>query len=224
MRRVLIGYSTCCLTAEAFERAGCDVWTCDLRAGDWHQHIQDDIWNVAYHPWDMAVLHPTCTYLTTAAAYAFMDPDYDRWPGVGYHQKIGPDKLTGQARRDARERDVANFKRLEALPYPKAIENPSGSFLNKMHRPPDQVVQPYQFGDDASKGTGFWLDRLPPLRPTRYVPPRIIQYRGREVRRWANQSPCGAPSLPPSDDRWLRRSGTYPGIAAAMGEQWGGLS
>lgn len=162
-----------------------------------------------------------CTYLTVSAAYAFKEPDFDRWPGVGYHQKLRPETLTGAARREARDEALENFRRLLALPYPKAIENPARSFINRAIRPPDQTVQPYEFGDDASKATGLWLDRLPPLRPTRYVPPRMIRYKGRMVRRWANQSPCGAPSLPPSDDRWLVRSDTFPGIAAAMGDQWG---
>ena len=222
--RILIGYSRCPLTRAAFEAGGHEVWTCDLREQDHPRHLACDVWEVLHDRWDMAVLHPMCTYLTTAAAYAFLDPDYDRWPGVGYHQRVGADKLTGAARREARAEAVENFNRLEALPYPTAIENPAGSFLNKMHRRPDQVVQPYQFGDDASKGTGLWLKRLPPLRPTRYVEPRLIEYRGRTVKRWANQSPCGAPSLPPSADRWLTRSDTYPGIAAAMGAQWGGAS
>lgn len=56
------------------------------------------------------------------------------------------------------------MRRILALPYPKAIENPATSFISKAVRKPDQIIQPYEFGDDASKGTGLWLDRLPPLR------------------------------------------------------------
>lgn len=97
--RVLIGYSRCPLTRAAFEAAGHEAWTCDLREQDHPRHLACDVWEVLHDRWDMAVLHPMCTYLTTSAAYAFLDPDYGRWPGVGYHQKIGPDKLTGAARR-----------------------------------------------------------------------------------------------------------------------------
>ena len=219
--KVLIGYSRCPLTRAAFEAKGHDVWTCDLREADHPKHLACDISEVLGDRWDMAVLHPMCTYMTTAAAYAFKDPDFDKYPGVGYHQRMSPSSLTGAARREAREEAFDNFRRLLALPYPKALENPAGSFINKALRPPDQVVQPYQFGDDASKATGLWLDRLPPLTPTAYVNPRVITYRGRPANRWANQSPCGAPSLPPSKDRWLTRSDTFPGIAAAMGAQWG---
>jgi len=217
--RVLIGYSCCPLTPEAFERAGCDAWTCDTlpSRGRSDRHIQADIWAVLGQRWDMALLHPMCTCLTVSAAWAFNDPDFDRYPGVGYHQKVKPDTLTGQARREERDRAVANFKRLEALPYPTAIENPAPSFLSKAHRKPDQIIQPYQFGDDASKGTGLWLRGLPQLKPTERIAGRIVD--GKE--RWSNQTDSGQNKVTPGDDRWLERSKTYPGIAAAMGAQWG---
>lgn len=218
--RVLIGYSCCPLTRQAFERAGCEAWTCDLlpaRDGSL-RHFQCDVWEVARDRWDMAIFHPMCTYLTCSAAWAFNEPDYDRHPGVGYHQRVQPDTLTGAARREAREQALENFRRLLALPYPKAIENPAPSFVSKAIRPPDQTIQPYDFGEDASKRTGLWLDRLPKLRPTRRVPGRWSN--GRE--RWSNQTDTGQNRLSPSDNRWLERSATYPGIAAAMGDQWGG--
>ena len=217
--RVLIGYSCCPLTLEAFERAGCDAWTCDIlpSRGRADRHLQCDIWDVAEGRWDMALLHPMCTCLTVSAAWAFNDPDFDRYPGVGYHQKVKPGTLTGRARREERDRSVANFKRLEELPYPTAIENPAPSFLSRAHRKPDQIIQPYQFGDDASKGTGLWLRGLPKLRATGIVAGRIVN--GKE--RWANQTDSGQNKITPSEERWLERSKTYPGIAAAMGAQWG---
>jgi hypothetical protein len=165
----------------------------------------------------MGIFHPMCTVLTVSAAWAFNDPDFDRYPGVGYHQRVRPETLTGQARRDARDEAVENFRRLLALPYPKAVENPAPSLLSKRLRPPDQTIQPYQFGDDASKRTGLWLDGLPLLRPTKRVPGRIV----RGVERWANQTDSGQNNVTPGEGRWLERSKTYPGIAAAFGEQWG---
>jgi hypothetical protein len=195
------------------------VWTCDLlpaRDGSVN-HLQCDIWEVANDLWDMGIFHPMCTVLTVSAAWAFNDPDFDRYPGVGYHQRVRPETLTGQARRDARDEAVENFRRLLALPYPKAVENPAPSLLSKRLRPPDQTIQPYQFGDDASKRTGLWLDGLPLLRPTKRVPGRIV----RGVERWANQTDSGQNNVTPGEGRWLERSKTYPGIAAAFGEQWG---
>lgn len=217
--RVLIGYSACPLTRAAFERAGVEAWTCDLlpaRDGS-ARHLQCDIWEVAHDRWDAALLHPMCTNLTVSAAWAFIDPDFTRYPGVGYHQRVKPGTLTGAARREARDRDLDNFRRLLALPYPKAIENPGASFVSKAIRPADQLIQPYDFGDDASKLTGLWLDRMPALVPTQRVVGRIAN--GRE--RWANQTDTGQNRVSPSDDRWLARSATYPGVAAAMGDQWG---
>lgn len=229
MKRVLIGYSACPLTRAAFEAHGHDVWTCDLLPArdNSPKHLQGDIWQVAlYQKWDFAVLHPMCTYLTCSAAWAFNDPDYAKYPGVGYHQRIKPGTLVGEARREARRESLENFRRLLALPFPVAIENPGTSFVSKAIRPPSQIVQPFQFGDDASKATGFWLSEgVPLLRETRYVAPRMVCDCGAEEGiarpRWANQTDSGQNRLSPGENRWLERSQTYPGIAAAMGAQWG---
>ena len=124
------------------------------------------------------------------------------------------------ARRAARDEALANFRALLDLPFPVAIENPGMSFVSKAIRPADQIIQPYEFGDDASKATGWWLTRgLPKLviDPAARVPGRIVN--GRE--RWANQTDSGQNRLSPGEGRWLERSKTYPGIAEAMGAQWG---
>lgn len=209
--RVLIGYSCCPLTLEAFEQAGCEAWTCDLlpSRGRPDRHIQGDVWEALSDRWNMAILHPMCTYLTISAAWAFTDGPY--------HQKVKPETLVGADRREARQAAIENFKRLDALPFPTAIENPAPSFVSKAHRAPDQTIQPYQFGDNASKRTGLWLRGLPKLRPTAWVAGRMVN--GTE--RWANQTDSGQNKLSPSADRWLERSATFPGIAAAMGKQWG---
>lgn len=220
--RVLIGYSACPLTRAAFERAGCDAWTCDLlpaRDGS-AKHLQCDIREVVNDTWDFALFHFMCTYLTVSAAWAFNDPDFNRYPGIGYHQRVKPETLTGQARRDARDRDLENFDMLMSLPYPKAGENPGRSFLCTARRPADQLIQPYEFGDDASKLTGLWKDAVVPdlvIDPARRVPGRIVN--GKE--RWANQTDSGQNRVTPGADRWLERSETYPGIAFALGTQWG---
>lgn len=221
MAKVLIGYSACPLTRKAFEAQGHDVWTCDLlpsRDGS-KNHLQGDIWQVALNQvWDFAVLHPMCTYLTCSAAWAFNDPDFDKYPDCGYHQRVSPETLTGELRREAREEALVNFRRLLDLTFPVAIENPGASFVSKSIRRPSQTIQPYQFGDDASKATGLWLsDGVPLLKPTSSVEPRIVNGRPR----WANQTDSGQNRLSPSENRWLERSATYPGIAAAMGDQWG---
>lgn len=220
--RALLGYTRCPHSRAALEAEGVEVWTCDLRPDPHPHHLQCDIWEVAPDPaWDFGIFHPMCTYANVASAWAFADPDFDRYPGVGYHQRVKPGTLVGAARRAERAKAVLNVERLDRLPYPTAIENPAPSQISSRYRAPDQVVHPYQFGDDASKGTGFWLDQLPPLEidPSQRVSGRLVQWKGKTVERWANQTDSGQNRLTPSETRWLDRSDTYPGIAAAFA-QW----
>jgi hypothetical protein len=103
----------------------------------------------------------------------------------------------------------ANIKKI-------AIENPIGCISTRI-RKPDQIIQPYDFGENASKQTCLWLKNLPQLKPTAYYPPRVVNGK----KRWGNQTDSGQNKLTPSDDRWAKRSITYQGIADAMAEQWG---
>jgi len=153
-----------------------------------------------------------------SAAWAFNDPDFERYPGVGYHQRVKAGTLTGAERRAARNDAVELFMALDALPYPKVIENPARGFLSSMYRKPDQIVHPHEFGDDASKATGLWISGLPKLKATKHVAPRIVNNKPR----WANQTDSGQNRLSPGPDRWIERSKTYPGIASAIGSQMGG--
>lgn len=218
MLRALIGYSRCMHTKAALEKQGFHVITCDLLPSNDPDHYQGDVFDLIYEPWDFGVLHPMCTYLTVSAAWAMKDPDYDRYPEVGYHQKVKPGTLTGAERREAHRHAVEEFKQLDGLDFPKVIENPAPSMLSRAHRPPDQIVQPHQFGDDASKGTGLWISKLPKLKPTKFVEPRMVNGRPR----WANQTDSGQNKVTPSENRWIERSKTYPGIANAIGVQMGG--
>jgi len=86
-----------------------------------------------------------------------------------------------------------------------ALENPI-SIISSRIRKPDQIIQPWQFGHGETKATCLWLKNLPKLVPT-----NIVDGREPRVHRMA-----------PSPDRWKERSRTYPGIASAMAEQWGG--
>ncbi len=85
------------------------------------------------------------------------------------------------------------------------------------------MVQPYQFGDDASKGTCLWLKGLPRLviDPAKRRAGRMVMHEGKLVERWSNQTNSGQNALSPSDDRGHQRAITYTGIANAMAEQWG---
>ncbi len=85
-----------------------------------------------------------------------------------------------------------------------AIENPV-SIISSRIRKPDQIIHPWQFGHGETKATCLWLTGLPRLEPTEIVSGRIARIH----------------RMSPSSDRWRERSRTYPGIAAAMAQQWG---
>jgi hypothetical protein len=175
----------------------CDLLPCESQAsGD---HYQGNVLDILDHDWDLMIAHPPCTYLCSS----------------GLHWN---NKRPGRA---ALTLEALDFVRiLLASPIPRiALENPIGCISTKI-RPYDQTVQPYQYGHDASKTTCLWLKNLPPLRPTEFVEPRIVNGK----RRWANQCDNGGQDkLPPSADRWKIRSMTYQGIADAMADQWGNL-
>lgn len=148
--------------------------------------------------WDLMIAHPPCTYLCSS--------------GLHWNKRVPG--------RDRRTEEALDFVRLlMKAPIPRiAIENPVGR-IGTAIRPADQIIQPWQFGHDASKTTCLWLKGLPPLKPTKVVEPRLVNGK----KRWANQTDSGQNRLGPSRDRWKLRSETYVGIAEAMADQWGSL-
>lgn len=217
--RVLVACEYSGRVRDAFRTRGFDAVSCDLLPTESPgPHIQGDVLEVLNQGWDLMVAHPPCTYLTISAEWAYKDPDFERYPDVGYHQRVQPDTLTGYARRQAREEALDFVLTLMMAPIPRiAIENPVGVISSRI-RKFDQIIQPYEFGDDASKKTCLWLKNLPLLEPTKFVPPRITKD-GKE--RWSNQTDSGQNRLSPGEDRGHVRSLTYQGIADAMAEQWG---
>jgi hypothetical protein len=222
--RVLITHECSGVVSEAFANAGHTVVSIDRLPSFAHSqrrtHIQDDVcnvlprWNREGRRFDLMISHPDCTYLTNSAAWAFTDGPY--------HQKVKPGTLVGAARRAAREEAVEHVQWIMGIGKDiadrQAIENPIGC-LGRRIRPHDQIIQPNQFGSDASKATCLWLRNLPKLKPTMIVPPRMVNGKPR----WANQTDSGQNRLSPAVDRWLDRATTYPGIADAFVTQWGCL-
>ena len=196
--RVLVACEYSGTVRDAFLRAGHDAMSCDLLATDVPgPHYQGDVRDVLYDGWDLMVAHPPCTYLSVSGMH---------WTARGLRDP----QLT---------EDALDFVRLlMSAPIPRiAVENPI-SIISSRIRKPDQIIHPYQFGDDASKKTCLWLTNLPLLTATEFVNPRIVNGKPR----WANQTDSGQNRLPPSIDRWKLRSATFPGIALAMATQWGG--
>lgn len=228
---VLIACEQFGVIRDAFIARGHNAVSCDLMPtrvpGPHYEGDVRDILSPWY--WDLVIAHPDCTYLTVSAAWALCDPDYGRYPGVGYHQKISAGTLVGAERRQAQKEALDFVELLGAVKCHRiAIENPAIGAINKnvnliqygfRSNFPTQVIQPHQFGHDASKSTGLALKGLPDLVHTKYVEPRIVNGKPR----WSNQTDSGQNMLSPGDDRAMQRAKTYQGWADAMADQWGSL-
>jgi hypothetical protein len=200
---------------DAFIRKGHDAISCDFlpSESDFGPHYQGDVLDILYNGYDLMVAHPDCTYLTCSAEWAYSDGPY--------HQKVKPETLVGEDRRKARIKAIEFFKKLYFAPiHKKCLENPRGIISSKFMKP-TQYIQPYDFGDNASKITGLWLVNLPPLKKTKRITGRFVKYKGKIVERWENQTDSGQNRLSPGVDRWKKRAHFYQGWADAMADQWG---
>ena len=189
---VLVACEFSGIVRTAFRNRGHNAWSCDLEPPEDNSefHIKDDVLKHLGHNWDLMIAHPPCTYLASS----------------GLHWNI---RVNG--RQQKTDEAIKFVKELLEAPINKiALENPIGCISTRL-RKPDQIIQPWQFGEDASKSTCFWLKNLPYLQPTNIL-----------IRtRYANQTPTGQNKLGPSPTRAKERSRTYPGIAEAIAEQWG---
>jgi len=195
--RVLVACEYSGAVRDAFIRAGHYAASCDLLPSEspLGDHYQCNVMDIIDHGWDLMVAHPPCTYLSVSGMH---------WTTRGLRDP----KLTEDALDFVKLLMDAPIKRI-------AIENPV-SIISSRIRKPDQIIQPWWFGHDASKKTCLWLKNLPLLTPT-----NILE--GDNKTRRANQTASGQNKLPPSADRWKLRSMTYPGIADAMAQQWGSI-
>ena len=192
----------------------CDILECSGGHPEWH--IKDDVIPLLSPPvsfvtlnnatytidkWDMIIAFPPCTYLTVTG---------NRWFNV---EKYGDKALE---RIKLREEAMEFFMAFAKAPCDKiAIENPVG-VMNTHWRKPDQIIQPYQFGDPFEKRTCLWLKGLPKLEPTNEVQPPARQQlkSGKTMPEWYSNAP--------KKDRARIRSKTFPGIAKAIATQWTG--
>ena len=185
-----------------------NVWSCDLEpcsGENPHRHIQGDVTPLLEQKWDMIIAFPPCTYLTVTG---------NRWFNV---DRYGDSAI--QRHKD-REWAINFFMMLASANCEKiAIENPVG-VMSSEWRKPDQIIQPYEFGDPYEKKTCLWLKGLSKLKPTSIVqPPRRKEFAsGKSMPKW--YADCW--NLP-KGKRAKLRSKTFPGVAKAMAEQWGGL-
>jgi len=166
---------------DAFIAQGHNAISCDLLPTESDgPHYQGDVTDILNDGFDLMVAHPPCTHLAVSGSRHF-------W------------------RKKKEQKEALDFVRLLMnAPIKRwCIENPV-SVISSCIRPPDQIIQPWQYGHGECKSTCLWLKNLPKLKATNIVA-------GREQR---------IHMVPPGPDRWKIRSITYLGIAEAMALQW----
>jgi site-specific DNA-cytosine methylase len=191
--RVLVACEYSGVVSGAFRAAGHEAWSCDLLPSDiadnsWH--YQGDVMDIIGKGWDLMIAHPPCTHLAVSGARWFKGKEQQQIEALAFVNAL-----------------------MQAPIKQICIENPV-SIISSRIRKPDQIIQPWMFGHEATKTTCLWLKNLPLLKPTNIVGKgaRHVTKSGKSLPQWYN--------LPPSEDRWKVRSATFEGIAQAMAQQW----
>lgn len=178
------------------------VGGCEFITEDGKHHAIDGVW-------DLVIAHPPCTYLTVSGNAWFSMDKYCTKAKARYMDRV-------DGIRFFMDFVVCNAKRV-------AIENPIG-IMSNVYRKPDQIIQPYEYGEHARKATCLWLRNLPPLIPTEIVEPKLLRYTGKDGKQITfSEDYCGKFDWSNPEERSRVRSKTYKGIARAMAEQWGSL-
>lgn len=204
--KILIACEFSGIVRDAFLAKGHDAMSCDLLPTESPgPHYQGDVFDIIGDGWDMMIAHPPCTHLAVSGAAWF-------------------EKKRADGRQQA---GIVFFLRLAVAPIHRiAIENPVG-IMSSLWRKPDQMIQPYFFGDSFSKKTHLWLKNLPKLihssdgglfwQKTHVDKGETVTFAsGAKMPKWY----ADAWKLSPSERAKVRNK-TFPGIASAMAEQWG---
>lgn len=210
--KVLVGCEESQAVCKAFRELGHEAYSCDIlpcSGGHPEWHLQMSVFDaIELHKWDMGIFFPPCTDIAVSGAAWFK-----------------------KKREDGRQQASIEFfmKIVNCGINKMAIENPIG-IMSNLYRKPDQIIHPYYFGDQFQKTTCLWLKNLPALyhndKPnlfdsvvTHTSPGEMhigLRKDGRiyKMAKWYNDARSG--------NHGHKRSKTFPGIARAMAEQWGG--
>ena len=207
----------------AFRALGFAAYSCDLKpcsGGHPEWHLQMDMFEaVKLKKWDLVIFHPVCKYMAVSGLFR----------NIGNPERAAQTELSLQQVCDCFNSGVDRI----------VLENPTACISTRIYKDVDgvykiiplhkkdkwpikpfkatQTIQPYNFGEDASKRTCFWLINMPKLKNTDRFKGRMVD----GVERWSNQTDSGQNKLAPSANRDTLRSKTYPGIAQAIASQWG---
>lgn len=203
--RILVACEESQIVTRALRSRGHKAFSCDIlptKGKNPKWHIQDNVLNQLNKNWDMMIAFPPCTFLTVAG---------NAW-------------MKNPKRKKEREKALAFIQKLMKAPIDKiAIENPIGVISTHI-RKPDQIIQPYYFGDNAKKSTCLWLKNLPLLEPTDMLNENQLKYKhwyDKKKKKWRRQPLWYFNARSLSDEERRRvRSKTFQGIANAMAEQW----
>ncbi len=205
--KVLVACEESQEVCKAFRKLGHDAYSCDIipcSGGHPEWHIQDDVLKHLDDGWDLMIAHPPCTYLSAVAT-----------------RHLYPKSVLNEERYKKGVKAASFFMKLLNADIPKiCVENP---VQFKIFRIPkyNQIIQPYYFNDNVMKTTCLWLKGLFNLKhPNPKIldkpKPLYVSSNGKNVH-WTDASKGGK-------NRARNRSKTFPGIAKAMAEQWGGLN
>jgi hypothetical protein len=189
------------------EAYSCDILPCTGGHPEWH--LEGDVFGFIDQGWDLMVAHPPCTFLSVSGARHLYNKDGSK--NLARYQS---------------QREALDFvARLMACDIPRiAIENPV-SVISSQIRKPDQIVQPWMFGDSASKTTCLWLKNLPKLVATNVVDKgdfkEWVDKKSGKVKRQATWYYDALINAKTPEERRSLRSKTFKGIAQAIASQWG---
>ncbi|WP_299248312.1 hypothetical protein [uncultured Cytophaga sp.] len=232
---ILIACEESQTVCKAFRDLGYNAFSCDILpcSGDHPEwHFMTDVFKVIKNKggilqngrtynikgvWDLMIAHPPCTYLSVSGARWYYHPEDGHLP----IESRRPHPNFPNRAKDKAEA-VKFFTKLAKVDIKRiAIENPIG-IMSKLWRKPDQIIQPYMFGDEATKTTCLWLKNLPQLIPTKMVGKgeRVVLSSGRSLPKWYSDSFHTSIS---TEQRRTLRSKTFQGFADAMATQWSNL-
>ena len=214
MKRILVAREESQAVTKEFRKLGFEAYSCDLlpcSGGHNEWHFQEDVFEVIKREpkFDMMIAHPPCTFLAVSGA---------RWL---YNKDGSPNQERIKNQNEALD-FVQKLMKVN-IPY-IAIENPISVISSKI-RKPDQIIQPWQFGDKAQKSTCLWLKNLPLLEHTNIVDKgEFFEWTCPKTGKRKRQAQWYLDALKeantPAERRTLR-SKTFKGIAEAIAKQWG---
>lgn len=211
--KVLIACEESQAVTKEFRKLGHEAFSCDIlpcTGGHYEWHYQQDVFEVINKGWDLMIAHPPCTFLSVSGARWLYNKDGSINEQRFYNQRQALDFVELLMK--------ANIEKI-------AIENPI-SVISSAIRKPDQIIQPYMFGDSASKSTCLWLKNLPKLTSTNIVSKgEFFEFKDRKTGKLKRQPMWYYKALQEaktSAERRTLRSKTFKGIAEAMANQWGG--